>query len=45
VKITRPLITGRGMYNRRVLCDIDLLLCCNSVKEIEEVMRNRRQGR
>jgi hypothetical protein len=44
VKLTRPLITGPGMYNRRVRCDLDLLLFCNSVKEIEEEMRNRRQG-
>jgi hypothetical protein len=30
------------MYNRRVRCDLDLLLSCSTVQEIEEAMRERR---
>jgi hypothetical protein len=31
------------MYNRRVRCDLDLLLTCETVQEVEEQMGKRRQ--
>ena len=43
VPLTRPLRTGAGMYNRRVRCDLDLLLTCETVQEIEMEMGKRRQ--
>lgn len=43
VPLAKPLKTGGGMYNRRVRCDLDLLLTCSSVQEIEVQMRKRRQ--
>lgn len=43
VLLAKPLKTGGGMYNRRVRCDLDLLLTCSSVQEIEVEMRKRRQ--
>ncbi len=43
VLLAKPLKTGGGMYNRRVRCDLDLLLTCNSVQEIEVEMGKRRQ--
>jgi hypothetical protein len=43
VPLAKPLRTGRGMRARRVRSDLDLLLTCNSVKEIEDEMRKRRQ--
>lgn len=42
VKLPRPISTGGGMYNRRVRCDLDLLLSCESVLEIEKAMKKRR---
>ncbi len=42
VKLATPLRTGAGMYNRRVRCDFDLLLSCNTVQEIEAAMSKRR---
>ena len=42
VALAKPLRTGRGMYAKRVRCDLDLLLTCSSVKEIEDEMRKRR---
>jgi hypothetical protein len=42
VKLPNPIRTGAGMYNRRVRCDLDLLLTCKTVKEIEQAMGNRR---
>jgi hypothetical protein len=42
VPLAKPLRTGGGMYNRRVRCDLDLLLTCNSVQEIEVEMSKRR---
>jgi hypothetical protein len=42
VPLARPLRTGGGMYNRRVRCDLDLLLTCETVQEIEEQMGKRR---
>ncbi len=42
VPLQRTLKTGPGMYNRRVRCDLDLLLSCGTVQEIEETMRSRR---
>ncbi len=38
-----PIRTGKGMYNRRVRCDFDLLLTCKTVQEIEESMKERRE--
>lgn len=38
-----PLRTGPGMYNRRVRCDLDLLLSCTTVLEVEQKMAERRQ--
>lgn len=43
VPFAKSLKTGGGMYNRRVRCDLDLLLTCNSVQEIEVEMRKRRK--
>jgi hypothetical protein len=43
VPLAKPLKTGGGMYNRRVRCDLDLLLTCSSVQEIEAEMGKRRQ--
>ncbi|MDZ7620515.1 MAG: hypothetical protein U1E05_26225 [Patescibacteria group bacterium] len=43
VLLAEPLKTGGGMYNRRVRCDLDLLLTCSSVQEIEVEMRKRRR--
>ena len=42
VPLANPLTTGGGMYNRRVRCDLDLLLTCKTVKEIEQEMGKRR---
>lgn len=43
VKLPNPLRTGGSMYNRRVRCDLDLLLSCKSVQEIEVAMGERRK--
>lgn len=43
VKLAHPVRTGGGMYNRRVRCDLDLLLSCETVQEIETVMSKRRR--
>lgn len=43
VKLPNPIRTGGGMYNRRVRCDVDLLLTCKTVQEIEQVMKKRRE--
>jgi hypothetical protein len=42
VKLARPIRTGAGMYNRRVRCDLDLLLSCETVQQIQAAMRKRR---
>ena len=42
VKLPNPIRTGGGMYNRRVRCDLDLLLTCKTVQEIEQEMGKRR---
>ena len=42
VPLANPLRTGGGMYNRRVRCDLDLLLTCGSVQEVEVEMGKRR---
>lgn len=42
VPLAKSLRTGVGMYNRRVRCDLDLLLTCSSVQEIEFEMGKRR---
>jgi hypothetical protein len=42
VPLANPVRTGGGMYNRRVRCDLDLLLTCKTVKEIEVEMDKRR---
>lgn len=42
VELASPLRTGSGMYNRRVRCDLDLLLTCKTVQEIEAEMGKRR---
>jgi hypothetical protein len=44
VPLGKPLRTGSGMYNRRVRCDLDLLLTCDTVQEIEEAMSKRRRN-
>ncbi len=44
VTLPTPIRTGSGMYNRRVRCDFDLLLTCNTVQEIEQAMNKRRAG-
>ena len=41
-KLPDPIRTGGGMYNRRVRCDLDLLLTCKTVQEIEQAMCKRR---
>ena len=43
VPLANPIRTGSGMYSRRVRCDLDLLLTCKTVKEIEQVMGKRRE--
>ncbi len=46
VKLAKAIRTGGGMYNRRVRCDLDLLLSCDTVQEIEVAMgERRRQGK
>ncbi|MBM4072333.1 MAG: hypothetical protein FJ271_25905 [Planctomycetes bacterium] len=45
VPLAKPLPTGPGMFNRRIRCDLDLLLTCSSVQEIEIEMGKRRQFR
>lgn len=42
VALGKSLRTGGGMYSRRVRCDLDLLLTCSSVQEVENEMRKRR---
>lgn len=42
VKLPTSIRTGSGMYNRRVRCDLDLLLSCKTVLEIEQAMKKRR---
>jgi hypothetical protein len=42
VPLAKPLRTGAGMYNRRVRCDLDLLLTCETVQEVELAMGKRR---
>jgi hypothetical protein len=42
VSLPNPIRTGGGMYNRRVRSDLDLLLSCKSVQEIEQAMSKRR---
>lgn len=42
VMLAKTLRTGAGMYNRRVRCDLDLLLYCDTVREIEDAMKERR---
>ena len=42
IPLAKPLRTGGGMYNRRVRCDLDLLLTCETVQEIEAEMGKRR---
>lgn len=41
VKLANPLRTGGGMYNRHVRCDLDLLLTCKTVSEIQVEMKKR----
>jgi hypothetical protein len=43
VSLTHTIRTGGGMYNRRVRCDVDLLLSCETVQEIEAAMSKRRR--
>jgi hypothetical protein len=42
VTLPHPIRTGGGMYNRRVRCDLDVLLSCKTVLEIEQAMKKRR---
>ena len=42
IPLANPLRTGAGMYNRRVRCDLDLLLTCKTVQDIEVEMGKRR---
>lgn len=42
IPLPNPLRTGSGMYNRRVRCDLDLLLTCETVQEVETEMGKRR---
>jgi hypothetical protein len=42
IPLPNPLRTGSGMYNRHVRCDLDLLLTCKTVQEVEVEMGNRR---
>ncbi|MFN9717119.1 MAG: hypothetical protein ACK58L_00395, partial [Planctomycetota bacterium] len=42
--LPNPLRTGPGMYNRRVRCDLDLLLSCSTVQEVEQKMAERRRS-
>lgn len=44
VPLTKPLKTGGGMYNRRVRCDLDLLLTCDTVQQIEAEMGKRKKA-
>lgn len=43
VCLPNPLRTGAGMYNRRVRCDLDVLLSCETVLEVEQAMNERRK--
>lgn len=42
-RLAKQLTTGAGMYNRRTRCDLELLLTCSSVHEIEIEMGKRRR--
>jgi hypothetical protein len=42
VKLAKTLRTGVGMYAKSVRCDLDLLLSCDTVQEIEFAMKKRR---
>lgn len=42
IPLANPLRTGSGMYNRRVRCNLDLLLTCKTVQDIEVEMGKRR---
>lgn len=44
VPLANPVTTGGGLYSRRVRCDLDLLLKCKTVKEIEHEMGKRREA-
>lgn len=44
VELPNTLRSGAGMYNRRVRCDLDLLLSCSSVQEVEVKMKERRKS-
>lgn len=41
VQLDKPLRSGAGMFNRRVRCDLDLVLSSETVKEVEEKMGKR----
>jgi hypothetical protein len=43
VPLAKPLRTGGGMYNRRVRCDLDLLLTCSTVQDVAIAMGKRRR--
>jgi hypothetical protein len=42
VTLPHPIRTGGEMYNRRVRCDLDMLLSFETVLEIEQAMKKRR---
>ncbi len=43
IPLGRKIKTGAGMYNAHVTCDFDLLLTCDSVVEIREKMKERKE--
>lgn len=43
VPLNSPVTTGSGMYNRRIRCDLDLLLTCRTLVEVESGMKERRE--
>jgi hypothetical protein len=44
VKLPQPIPTGGSLWQRRVACDMDVLLSSKTVKEIEDRMRDRRES-
>lgn len=45
VPLARPLSSGGKLFTRRVRADLDLLLTCESVRDLEVEMGRRKEGR
>ncbi|MBU4144124.1 MAG: hypothetical protein KKH79_04185 [Candidatus Thermoplasmatota archaeon] len=44
IPLGRKIRTGPGLFNVHVTCDFDLLLTCDTVVEIRDKMKERREG-